>query len=289
MYELSAQADYLDKLVSPHDVQNIKNSLESPKGVDLVKYSVLKNFLSLQFEKHLGDYCELMHCYPDNHFNYHFYQMCDNKWLKRMKYLLLDGIGTNTKINVNLDIFERFFEPNTKYSFKWRMLSSTFLDHKFKFDQIFAGNAFGYPTKEQFTIRILNKDYINIQSFLKDSTKITDKVRSQFKKVVIHAHGGGFITMNSSSQQNYLRKFANSADCVIFSIDYPIAPLKTYKVILDSVFKAYLFIKVKSSDFHRADCWLARLRYCYEWGFGWRESFMRTDKLANPQQPKTSN
>lgn len=42
--------------------------------------------------------------------------------------------------------------------------------------------------------------------------------------LVIHVHGGGFVSMSSGSHQNYTRVWANELDIPIFSIDYRLAP-----------------------------------------------------------------
>jgi len=40
----------------------------------------------------------------------------------------------------------------------------------------------------------------------------------------MHIHGGGFISMSSSSHQMYTRAWSNDLDCPVFSIDYRLAP-----------------------------------------------------------------
>jgi len=54
----------------------------------------------------------------------------------------------------------------------------------------------------------------------------------------VHIHGGGFIALSSSSSQNFTRRWSNTLDLPVFSIDYrmppehpfPTAPLDCYKV-----------------------------------------------------------
>jgi len=60
--------------------------------------------------------------------------------------------------------------------------------------------------------------------------------------VILHIHGGGFVAMSSQSHEGYLWKFVNKISCVLFSIDYPLAPKAKYSEIIDCVFKGYLFI-----------------------------------------------
>lgn len=244
MYKAVSKPEYLESMVSPEEVERIRLSLESAKGVDLVQYSVIKNFMTLQFERHVKDYCDLMHCYPDSYFVYHFYQMSENKWLQRVKYFLLDRVTTNSLVNLPLNLFEQYLTPNSRYPFSWRLLDRQFFAHKFSPEKVLPDNAFGDQLKNQFQIRMISRENNCLSRLLKHPDKITPQIRKAFRRVVIHAHGGGFITMTSASQQNYLIKFANQADCVVFSIDYPLAPLKTYKTIIECVFRAYLFIRV---------------------------------------------
>lgn len=77
---------------------------------------------------------------------------------------------------------------------------------------------------------------------MKVKTKISTETKILFEKVVIHIHGGGFVAMSSESHEMYLRKFVKESKCVVFSIDYPLAPKAKFKQIVDSVFKSYLFI-----------------------------------------------
>ena len=60
--------------------------------------------------------------------------------------------------------------------------------------------------------------------------------------LIIHIHGGGFISMSSGSHQVYTRKWANSLKVPIFSIDYGLAPKYPYPKAFDDCFQAYLWI-----------------------------------------------
>ena len=44
------------------------------------------------------------------------------------------------------------------------------------------------------------------------------------KALIIHVHGGGFVSMSSGSHQTYTRLWANEIGVPIFSIDYRLAP-----------------------------------------------------------------
>lgn len=170
--------------------------------------------------------------------------MNNNKWMRGIKFFTYDFIETNTKINIPLNLLDQYFTPNTKYPFAWPMLDPKFKETKFAFSDLLAANAFGNASLDDFQIRVMSSGRMNLQHLLKSPASVTDSVRKQFKRVIMHMHGGGFITMNSSAQQHYLRKFANEGECVLISVDYPLAPLKTFKAIVRSIFTAYLFITV---------------------------------------------
>lgn len=60
--------------------------------------------------------------------------------------------------------------------------------------------------------------------------------------IIIHIHGGGFISMSSGSHQIYTRKWANALKIAVFSIDYKLAPKHPYPQAFDDCFQAYLWI-----------------------------------------------
>jgi len=63
-----------------------------------------------------------------------------------------------------------------------------------------------------------------------------------FKELIIHIHGGGFVSMSSSSHQSYTRQWANILKKPVFSIDYRLAPEHPYPAALDDCWQAYNWI-----------------------------------------------
>lgn len=84
------------------------------------------------------------------------------------------------------------------------------------------------------------------------SKKITSFFEStpnlQKNTILLHLHGGGFVSMSSSSHQNYTRKWAKILQLPIFSVDYQLAPDSPYPQALDDVWQAYMFILTKISE-----------------------------------------
>ena len=46
--------------------------------------------------------------------------------------------------------------------------------------------------------------------------------------IIIHIHGGGFVSLNSYAHQTYLRKWTKLTKFPVFSIDYTNAPEKQF-------------------------------------------------------------
>jgi hormone-sensitive lipase len=64
----------------------------------------------------------------------------------------------------------------------------------------------------------------------------------QFNQLVIHIHGGGFVSMSSSSHQSYTRRWASSLQVPIVSIDYRLAPKHKYPAAPEDVWDAYIWL-----------------------------------------------
>lgn len=71
----------------------------------------------------------------------------------------------------------------------------------------------------------------------------------QFNKLIFHIHGGGFISMSSSSHQNYTRKWVNETKLPLFSIDYRKAPEFPFPAALDDVWQAYNWVKAYAAQY----------------------------------------
>ena len=53
-------------------------------------------------------------------------------------------------------------------------------------------------------------------------------LRAKVEKLVIHFHGGAFISQSSDEAQPYLRRWAAALKVPFFSIDYRLAPKNPY-------------------------------------------------------------
>ncbi|CAD8210369.1 unnamed protein product [Paramecium octaurelia] len=98
--------------------------------------------------------------------------------------------------------------------------------------------------KARIRIRLLYNQHVveqdNIFSFLKSFfVKQNNTIED---KIIIHIHGGGFISQSSSSHQCYTREWSINLNVPIFSIDYSLAPKYPYPIPLDDCWQAYNWI-----------------------------------------------
>jgi len=61
-------------------------------------------------------------------------------------------------------------------------------------------------------------------------------------QLILHFHGGGFISMSSASHQNYTRRWAIDTDTPILSVDYRLSPENKYPDGLDDCWQAYMWV-----------------------------------------------
>ena len=60
--------------------------------------------------------------------------------------------------------------------------------------------------------------------------------------LIIHIHGGGFISMSSSTHEIFTRGWSKNMSVPIISIDYRLSPEYQYPAALDDVFQTYMWI-----------------------------------------------
>ncbi|XP_022178761.1 hormone-sensitive lipase [Myzus persicae] len=61
------------------------------------------------------------------------------------------------------------------------------------------------------------------------------------ENLIIHCHGGGFVSQSSSSHESYLRDWAVRLDIPILSIDYSLAPRAPYPRAMEELLFAYIW------------------------------------------------
>ncbi len=234
-----------DNLINDSSIKELKPVPLSDYGSGLINLGLVKNFVTQVFKMDTADYADLISCFPDAQFTYRFYQMTEYKWLKRMRRLIMQGVCTNLKFQVPFTIFDDAFVREPTGRFKWRLLKEPlwFKENRVE-DLQKAVKISKAPIDKHFQIRIIGMPSIDMATALKNPTAKPSWGPNTFDRVVIHIHGGGFISMSSSSHLVYLTKYARSANAVVFCVDYPLAPQTKYSAIIDCIFKAYLVITV---------------------------------------------
>ena len=83
---------------------------------------------------------------------------------------------------------------------------------------------------------MLKKVQLEIAKVLKGASNIDETA------VVIHIHGGGFMSMTSLTHKTYLEQWTKNLKMVHFCIDYRLSPENKYPDALDDVWQSYLWI-----------------------------------------------
>lgn len=245
MLDILLRTDYPDQIISDSLHEDLQSTVFRQRIPRLFSLKTVKEYLASTFDQNTADLNQLLSLFPRNDFLYYFYNTVDHKWVKRAMGIALPSLPTNTKFNLPLTLFDEFLVPNHCWKgLPWRLLSADFGSRKFAFKDLFDRFSVGKRPADRFSVRLMAAQPIDLLSTLSRPEGVGESLKAAFRRVIFHVHGGGFIAMSSSSHQSYLRKFVVETGAVLFSVDYPLAPFRKYRVILESVFKAYLFVKV---------------------------------------------
>ncbi|KAF1744142.1 hypothetical protein MXB_621, partial [Myxobolus squamalis] len=72
------------------------------------------------------------------------------------------------------------------------------------------------------------------------------KIEPNSENLIIFIHGGGFVALSSSSCEMFLRNWAVSVRCPIFSINYSLSPEAVFPQAIEECFYAYCWCIVNS-------------------------------------------
>ena len=235
--------DYIEKSVSIGDVSDIKESfiMAENSDYDIFNFKTIGFYIKNFWNDESKDLAQLMKCFPDNKFAYFFYKLSENKYAQKLQKIILKDIRTNQILYIEREIFDEVLEKSKKYNFKWKVLNENFHTNIYN-EQYYKTLDFSKKDMDKkFGIRFLSDSKLNMFNLI-NKKDLSDFEKDQFRKIIFHVHGGGFITMSSSSHQQYLIKFAKNTGASVFSIDYPKAPHFKYKEITQCIFKSYLFV-----------------------------------------------
>ncbi len=60
--------------------------------------------------------------------------------------------------------------------------------------------------------------------------------------IILHFHGGGFVSGNAATHEVYLREWAKETSAIVFSVDYTLAPEAQYPLALEECFYVYRWL-----------------------------------------------
>ena len=112
------------------------------------------------------------------------------------------------------------------------------------FPEVTTNNLEALEKNPEFLLSYI-KDYVPVRVLSKfqiPKLKSKEPGSTVCEKLIIHVHGGGFISMSSFSHQLYLRSWANRLSVPVFSIDYRLAPDFPFPAALDDIWQAYTWI-----------------------------------------------
>ena len=76
-----------------------------------------------------------------------------------------------------------------------------------------------------------------------------EKPKTHFNTIILHFHGGGFVSGSSMSHQVYTRLWTKQLGVPIFSVDYKLSPEVTYPKGLDDCWQVYCWLRVFGDEF----------------------------------------
>ncbi|MBP5977919.1 alpha/beta hydrolase fold domain-containing protein, partial [Brasilonema sp. CT11] len=61
--------------------------------------------------------------------------------------------------------------------------------------------------------------------------------------IILHFHGGGFVSGNAATHEVYLREWAKETSAIVFSVDYTLAPEAQYALALEECYYIYRWLR----------------------------------------------
>jgi hormone-sensitive lipase len=97
-------------------------------------------------------------------------------------------------------------------------------------------------------ILVLSNQNLNINFAKKKLIPQTLGVlRVKISKVIIHFHGGAFISQSSSTHQSYTRRWSKELGVPFFSVDYRLAPKNPYPDPVNDAYQGYYWILTQAN------------------------------------------
>eukprot|EP00347_Sterkiella_histriomuscorum_P001768 403370757 len=224
----------------------------------------------------------LLNSNPDMNLAIELWNLLENKYVQQAMEIVIPSIKLNKKIFIpmidtiltreNIDKLPKFKDFKQKHS-------GSFEEGRKKINKILGKNrlhliGLTYNPETHVMVRILSKKKLGVDldtgmvNEVKDSkkkkqpksatnsdskpgifSKMYQNIKGRFKDklerknaVIIHVHGGGFVSMSSASHQNYTRLWANEIGVPIISVDYRLSPKYQFPSALNDVWQVYYWV-----------------------------------------------
>ena len=200
-------------------------------------------------------------CDPKMDSAFQVWNFPEKKWVKEIKKIALPIIDYDKKLYLH-----RLFPAITRETILKEYeenSSNTILENKFTppdlvskkeiiLDSIFTKQANAVITRiispNPLVLKGISSEKARAMA-MKAMNKVNEFLDRKKSKsiesadgIIIHVHGGGFVSGSSASHRSYLYRWAKTLNKVIFSIDYRLAPDFPYPAGLDDIWQAYNWI-----------------------------------------------
>jgi len=152
-----------------------------------------------------------------------FYNMSEGTWISMVKTLPKIRTSTSKKLS-----FEALQVPRTNSDKKFHVpIPSSHINKKWVQVQLIAN----YRTKKMLgTCGCITR------------LTCTCKFPAPSDFLILHVHGGGFISQTSKAHLDYLHQWSTELNIPIISVDYSLAPEAPYPRALEEVFYVYCWV-----------------------------------------------
>jgi len=145
-------------------------------------------------------------------------------------------------LNVNYELLEKVWNLEDTKLMKFFM--------KFSLPKIKISKTILIEQLEPSISNLIKDKNINL-NINKFEIKKKEKIKALFlncencinkNTIILHIHGGGFISMSPYVHQNYLRKWSNKLKIPILSIDYKHSPKFPFPIALNEIYQSYIWL-----------------------------------------------
>lgn len=115
------------------------------------------------------------------------------------------------------------------------------------FDDISESEMKDIPQFDAVKVTVFSRRARGGAAATSNAAKITPDTSTLSNGLVLHFHGGGFVSSTSRTHEVYLRKWAIELDSPVVSVDYSLAPQHPYPRALNECFFVYLWCRANSA------------------------------------------